>query len=103
MFANIPTNVTRHDTCANCMTQSSANATIDAQKRQDDLVKHFSNILLRWATATKPSDRLASMNNVSVPILKEIDPTNYTSWQTAFEAKGYTVTNDGKHFKVSHS
>ena len=102
MFANIPTNVTRHTTYETATTHANTNATADAQKKQADLVRHFSNILLRWANA-KPNDRLASMNNVSVPVLKDIDAATYTSWQTAFEAKGYVVTNDGKHFKVSHS
>lgn len=98
MFTNIPTNSDRHTACMGC-TGTTDQSITDLQK---EVAKaYYENILLTWATSTDPTNRLTGTDNITVPIINLIDAAIYDSWKTAFEAKGYVVTNTGRMFTVS--
>ena len=103
MLENIPTSSDRCTTCNTCVEESNACAINDAQKKQTQMISRFENMLIKWATSTDPRDKFSRMNNISIPIIKDIAPETYDAWKTTFELKGYTVVNDGTRFTVSHT
>lgn len=71
----------------------------EAAKKLLDLQNHFCKVIAAWCNTSDPSSTTATESSISLNIESLVGSDCLDEWQTALEAKGYTVTRDGV-FKV---
>ena len=68
------------------------------KKKDDMMFNHYKILLYRWTHANNAS---VQQEDITIPVIQNIDKSLYDEIQKTLESKGYFVKNNGLLFTVS--